>query len=85
MVGGSGYRFSVPSFLFDGSRFPSGVDALVNYITAYIADTPGVGSVYSVTHQLRGRDLHYSCTIVADNGDEIKGGVTTDVLLRAIS
>lgn len=76
--------FALPRFLFDGTRVPSGVQMLVNYITAYIQQTPGVRAVTNVDAQHVGRKLVYSCTIISEDGT-IEGSVTGDVLLRAIS
>lgn len=76
--------FEVPDFLRRGVRTPQGPTLLTNYITAYIAQTPGVVSVIHAEGAYHSRCLNYRCTIVTDDG-AIEGSVNQDVLLPALS
>lgn len=80
----SSLGFSIPAFLWEGVRTPTGPTMLTNYITAYIAQTPGVRSVINVDGTFASHHLHYQCTIVTDYG-EAEGSVSQDVLLPALS
>ena len=54
--------FALPSFLIEGIRTESDAATLANYITAYIAATPGVTSVSDVTYSFD-RSMTYSCSV----------------------
>ena len=76
--------FVVPSLIYEGIRTEEGRTMLVNYITAYIAQTPGVVAVRDVAGAVEGRALAYTCTIITEYG-EIEGSVSSDALYVAVS
>lgn len=76
--------FVVPRLIYEGIRTGEGRTMLVNYITAYIAQTPGVVAVRDVAGAVEGRALTYTCTIVTEYG-EIEGSVSSDALYVAVS
>ena len=76
--------FVVPRLIYEGIRTGEGRTMLVNYITAYIAQTPGVVAVRDVAGAVEGRALSYTCTIVTEYG-EIEGSVSSDALYVAVS
>lgn len=76
--------FVVPRLIYEGIRTEEGRTMLVNYITAYIAQTPGVVAVQDVSGTLEGRALAYTCTIITEYG-EIEGSVSSDALYVAVS
>ncbi len=76
--------FVVPSLIYEGIRTEEGRTMLVNYITAYIAQTPGVVAVRDVSGAVEGRALAYTCTIITEYG-EIEGSVSSDALYVAVS
>ena len=76
--------FRVPAFLWQGVRAATGAQLLSSYITAYIAETPGVRAVADVDGVVDGRVFKYKCTVVTDFGNTAEE-VSQDVLLRAVS
>ena len=76
--------FVVPRLIYEGIRSEEGRTMLVNYITAYIAQTPGVVAVQDVSGTVEGRALAYTCTIITEYG-EIEGSVSSDALYVAVS
>lgn len=76
--------FVIPRLIYDGIRTAEGRTMLVNYITAYIAETPGVIAVQDVAGTIEVRALAYTCTIVTEYG-EIEGSVSSDALYVAVS
>lgn len=76
--------FVVPRLIYEGIRTEEGRTMLVNYITAYIAQTPGVVAVRDVSGAVEGRALAYTCTIITEYG-EIEGSVSSDALYVAVS
>lgn len=76
--------FVVPRLIYEGIRTEEGRTMLVNYITAYIAQTPGVVAVRDVAGAVDGRALAYTCTIITEYG-EIEGSVSSDALYVAVS
>ena len=47
-----------------------GVQGIVNYVTRYIAEVPGVVSVEDVRGSAEGRKILYECRIVTRDGSE---------------
>lgn len=76
--------FVVPRLIYEGIRTEEGRTMLVNYITAYVAQTPGVVAVQDVSGTVEGRALAYTCTIITEYG-EIEGSVSSDALYVAVS
>lgn len=76
--------FVVPRLIYEGVRTEEGRTMLVNYITAYVAQTPGVVAVQDVSGTVEGRALAYTCTIITEYG-EIEGSVSSDALYVAVS
>ena len=69
--------FALPDFLIEGVRTVSDAQTLANYITAYIATTPGVTSVTDIQYTLA-REMTYSCTV---HSDKETTTITTNVSL----
>ena len=69
--------FALPDFLIEGVRTAPDAQTLANYITAYIAATPGVTSVTDVQYTLS-REMTYSCKV--HSGTE-STTITTNVSL----
>ena len=57
--------FALPDFLIEGVYTAPDAQTLANYITAYIAATPGVTSVTDVQYTLA-REMTYSCKVHSD-------------------
>ena len=57
--------FALPDFLIEGVQTASDAQTLANYITSYIATTPGVTSVTNIQYTLA-REMTYSCKVHSD-------------------
>ncbi len=72
--------FSVPSLLLESTRMSSSTSMLAGYITAYIAQTPGVVSVDASSVFTDGHSMFYSCRVLTAYDSTIRE-VSTDVIL----
>ena len=75
--------FHMYSLLTDSARTGE-TQMLENYITSYLAQTKGCAGVTNVELKTVGRDLVYSCTLLADDGTSAELGVDQDVLFCTV-
>lgn len=72
--------FAVPDLLIETVRISHDTNMLSGYITAYIAQTPGVASVDHVDTSIEGHKMTYACSVTTIY-DPTEREVITDVVL----
>lgn len=77
--------FSIPDFLHRGARLSrDGAALMTNYISSYVADTPGVKEVLDASGGVDAHQLKYSCRVRTEYGT-VERSVAQDALFYAIS